>query len=151
VRLDRVSRYRLTAASLQRALAAGFDQAQVAAFLTRQGGSALPIEVQGRLEDWVRQYRRVTLRHAVVLEPDDPAGLPELRRDIEGRSLRVTDLDGRTLLVEAAPSAIDALRAHLAGSRYAPRWGDAPVQTGPSRPAAPRPARATDRRDPDPD
>ena len=153
--LDRVSRYRLTAKSFQRALAAGFDQAQVTGFLSRQAGGDLPRPVRDRLDEWVRQYRRVTLRHAMVLEPDDPAALADLRREIEARGLRAAPLDGTRLLVEAAPAAIDALRAHLAASHYAPRWGDTdapggtPVAPSPATPSPPpgrdRPARPTRR------
>ncbi|HEV2109387.1 MAG TPA: helicase-associated domain-containing protein [Thermomicrobiales bacterium] len=123
-RLDRVCRYRLTAATLGRALAAGFDQQQVATFLTRQSGASLPDAVTNQLGAWTRQYRRIVLRHAVVIEPDDPATLPALRKHAASMGLTIRDLDHRRLLVEAAPAVIEQLRARIAGAGYAPLWTD---------------------------
>jgi hypothetical protein len=71
--LGRESRFRLTEASVGRALAAGFDAGQIDSFLERQGGTPLAGNVAQRLETWSRSLRRVRVRRAVVLQPDDPA------------------------------------------------------------------------------
>jgi hypothetical protein len=130
--LGQVSRYRLSAESMRRALAAGFDLAQVTAFLTRQSGRPLPPALAEQLAAWARGYRRVRIRRALLLTPDDPAALPELRRLAAEAGFAVRDGDGQTLIVESAvegeAEAVvgTLLRAH----GYAPR-----VEAGPQAPA----------------
>lgn len=67
--------YRLTEAALARALNAGFDLAQVESFLTRQATTALPAALEDRLRAWARGVRRVRVRRALLLAPDDAADL----------------------------------------------------------------------------
>lgn len=142
-RLERVARYRLSAGSLARALAAGFDVAQVAAFLTRQGRT-LPPAVAVRLEEWARGYGRVRLRRAVVLSPDDPAALSQLRLLVVEAGLVARPLDGDALLLELpAGDGNDgddpelAVLALLRDRGYAPQWARAAP--------LPRPTGGTDR------
>src|SRR5262249_35241217 len=81
--LDRVSVYRLTEDSVGRALAAGFETRQIASFLAAQAGVPVSPELERRLQEWARGFRRVRLRRAVVVSPDDPALVEELREVIE--------------------------------------------------------------------
>ncbi len=67
------SRYRLTETSVGRALGAGFDLGQVTSFLERQSGANAPGPLLERLAGWARGVRRVKVRQAVVLQPDDAA------------------------------------------------------------------------------
>jgi hypothetical protein len=123
-RLDRICEYRLTAATLGRALAAGFDQQQVTTFLTRQSGTGLPAHLAEQIEAWTRQFRRIVLRHAVVIEPDDPATLTAVQQQVANLSLAATQLDNRRLLIEATPEAIEELRTRIASAGYAPLWAN---------------------------
>lgn len=77
--LGQPSVYRLSAASIRRALAAGFELEHVTAFLTRQGGVPLPEEVLADLATWTTGYRRVRVQPAFILTPDDPASLDTVR------------------------------------------------------------------------
>ena len=69
--LDRVSTYTLTAEALIRGLAHNLDLAQITGFLERANGAPLPQNVLYTLAEWDRGYRRVWLRRAVVLVPEE--------------------------------------------------------------------------------
>jgi hypothetical protein len=130
-RLDRVSRYRLSEEGMARALASGFDLAQVTAFLTRQSGAPLPAEVTIQLETWARGYRRVRLRRALLLTPDEGASRADLETALSGTNARLRHLDDDTLLVEldGAPSPDDdsfaTLLAALRTAGFTPHWTEA--------------------------
>lgn len=135
--LGRVSRYRLSADGLERALAAGFDLDQVTTFLVRQGGTPLPPSVAERLGEWARGYRRVRLRRAVLLAPDDPADVPELSRIAAEAGWPTRPLDG-SLLVEipaedgdAEAAVADLLRARGFAPHRATAFAGDPRQRSP--------------------
>lgn len=117
--LDRVCRYRLTEASFGRAMAAGFDQEQVATFLSRQGGATLPPPVVERLTAWTRQYRRVRLHHAVVVEPDDARAVETLRRIALTAGAEVRSLGERELLIVLPAGEEEALLDAIESAGYA--------------------------------
>lgn len=71
VALRPAPRYALSADSLRRALEAGFDATQVVAFLERQGGGPLPTALADLFATWQRTVRRVRVRSALLLTPDD--------------------------------------------------------------------------------
>jgi len=134
--LDRVSRYRLSPASLARALAAGFDLEQVTTFLTRQSGQPLPTAVADTLQEWARGYRRVRLRRAVVVAPDDPETVPAIERLLTERGFPVSRLAGTGLLVEGRGDGADleaSVSTRLREAGYAPQ----PAAGSTPRPAPP--------------
>ncbi len=98
--LGETSRYRLSPDSLARALSAGFDLEQITAFVSRQSGEPLPPDLAAQLEAWTRGYRRVRVRRAFMLTPDDQGAVEDLKRalTLAGGSLQGVG-DGR-LLVE---------------------------------------------------
>ncbi len=141
--LGPTSRYRLSAPSLARALAAGFDLGQVTAFLERQAGQPLPPPLAETLADWARGYRRVRLRPAVVVAPDDHQALPAIARWLSERAFDVRELGGGELLVEAPAAAGDpeaAVLTRLREGGYAPNRRSAPPAGAAGRSAETRPS-----------
>lgn len=125
-RLDRVATYRLTEDSVGRALAAGFETRQIVSFLAAQAAAPVPSELERLLQAWTRGFRRVRLRRAVVITPDDPGLLGELRAEIERQGMAVQPSGDGGLLV-LLPAAFDddretALPAVLRGAGFAPQW-----------------------------
>ena len=125
-RLDRVSTYRLSRESLARALAAGFDLAQVVGFLAGQAGGPLPAEVTARLATWAHGYGRVRVGRAAVLTPDDPAALPDLLRVATAAGYPARPLGADALLVDLPPMGDhddpeEALLALLRAAGHAPQ------------------------------
>ena len=113
---SRESTVRLTEAALARALNAGFDLAQVTSFLTRQAGVALPVALEERLQAWARGVRRVRVRRALIVTPDDGADLDAVLAVARGQGWPAEPHgEGVILLLPsddpAATEAIAALRA----------------------------------------
>ena len=98
--LDRVSTYTLTAEALIRALSSNLDLAQVVGFLERANGGALPQTVAYTLAEWDRGYRRVWLRRAVVLVPEEGERGEPIAAALKDAGLEPEALpDGRLLLL----------------------------------------------------
>lgn len=74
--------WRIDEASVARALASGFEPAQVVTFLTDQAGTALPSDVTALVESSSRKVRRVRVGPAIVLHADDPATSAQLLLDL---------------------------------------------------------------------
>jgi hypothetical protein len=128
VALDRVATYQLTEASVGRALRAGFETRQIATFLTTQSGSALPDEIEQHLHAWSQGFRRVRLHQAVLITPDDPAGLDDLRATLTARGFSVQALDNALLIVGPASANPDdtgalAVQTALREAGFTPQWG----------------------------
>lgn len=133
VELAAVSRYRLSAESLTRALAAGFDLDHVTAFLTRQSHATLPDQVAKQLGAWARGYRRVRLHHAMLLTLDDATALKEIAQIAAAAGLTSQTLDPTTLLI-ALPGVASEQGTHdlierLREAGYAPSWGSLAATT----------------------
>jgi hypothetical protein len=129
VALNRVATYRLTDVSVGRALRAGFETRQIVTFLTTQSGSALPGEIDQQLVAWSRGFRRVRLRQAVVITPEDPAGIDDLRETLTTRGFSVQEVDNSLLVVVSTnpdDSGTLALRTVLREAGYSPQWGSSP-------------------------
>jgi len=103
--LGETSRYRLSPDSLARALGAGFDLEQVTAFLARQSGEPIPPELGAQLEAWTRGYRRVRLRRAFALTPDDLGSVDDIERAVALAGGVLQTLGDGRLLVEMPDAA----------------------------------------------
>ena len=128
-RLDRVCVYRLTRESVALGLAAGLTVERMAGFLEEHGGVALPQNVAYQVAEWAREYRRVRLRRAVLLEPDDPAGLDDLWQALRAAGLRVERLGPERLIVfvGAEDGSADRIDELLRARDQTPYWpGGAP-------------------------
>lgn len=128
VALDRVATYQLTETSVGRALRAGFEIRQIATFLTTQSGGALPGEIEQQLTAWSQGFRRVRMRQAVIVTPDDPAGLDDLRAILTTRGFNVQVLDNSLLIVVTASTnpedaGVLAVQTALREAGFAPQWG----------------------------
>ena len=118
--LDRVSVYRITAASLRRALRRGLAFDQVVRFLEGRTGGPLPDATRATLEDWVRVVRRVVLERAILLSADDPETAEEAIALARTHGATVQMLpDGRALI--RIPDG-DALPEWLTDADLTPVW-----------------------------
>ncbi|HET7095390.1 MAG TPA: helicase-associated domain-containing protein, partial [Thermomicrobiales bacterium] len=126
VALGPVCRFRLSAASLARALAAGFDPDQVVHFLRRQSGGALPPGLEERIAAWARGYRRIRLRRALLVAPDDAETRAAAAALLAAHGMTIRDLGDAGLLVEspAADTLDRAVETLLRADGFAPQWTD---------------------------
>jgi hypothetical protein len=124
--LDRVSTWALTAEALIRALASGLDLTQITGFLERQNGAPLPQNVAYTLNEWDRGYRRVWLRRAVLLVPDEGEESAPIADALKDAGLSPEVLaDGRIALVYDEPDAGE--RLYTAVARALRERGFAPL------------------------
>ena len=129
VSLGPISRYRLSPTSLTRALAAGFDLDQVTAFLVRQTGQPLPPLLVATLAEWAHGYRRVRLRAAILLQPDDQDALAALKQLFLKSGVIAHPLADGRLLIEAITPIADLeqfVTARLREAGYAPLSSPSP-------------------------
>lgn len=125
VRLDRVTIYRLTREGVEAGLAAGLTLERIVRFLEQEGGEPLPQSVAYALQEWVREYRRVRLRRALLLNPDDRASLDEIEAALRAAGLRVERLGGERLLVPLPADddeAAERVEATLRQLGRTPQW-----------------------------
>ena len=124
--LDRVSTYTLTAEALIRALSSNIDLEQIVAFLERANGGPLPQNVAYTLAEWDRGYRRVWLRRAVVLVPEEGEPSEPIAAALKEAGLDPDALpDGRMLLLFDEPDAGE--RLYTAANRALRERGFAPL------------------------
>jgi hypothetical protein len=136
--LDRVSTYVLSAESLIRALASGIDLSQITAFLDRQNGGPIPQNVAYTLAEWDRGYRRVWLRRAVVLVPEEGEESAPIVAALRDAGLEPELLpDGRITLIFDDPDAGE--RLYTAAHRALRERGFAPLADPHALPARRRP------------
>lgn len=102
--LSQVSSYRLSEAALNRALAAGFNLDQVIAFLEAQSGTSLPTPWLDQLTNWSRQYKRIRVRPAVILAPDDTTILGDLTHLLTENGYVTREFEPAAILVEMPAS-----------------------------------------------
>jgi hypothetical protein len=128
VDLGRQSHYRLTPGSLGAALAAGVELDQIVRFLERGSRQRLPKDLATNLTTWARGFRRVGMRRAVILRPDDSAERPVLIQSLAEAGWTAEPLGDLAVLVSLAPDAPDAdqgeeaLIATLREAGHAPQW-----------------------------
>jgi len=88
VSLEHIAQYRLTKASVTRAIQRGLHAEAIQAELERAAGGEIPQNVRYSLVEWERQARRVEVwQGATLLEVDDSALLDELFANAETRTL----------------------------------------------------------------
>lgn len=79
VRLEHIAQYRLSKASITRAVQLGLTSETIERILEQAAGGPIPQNVQYSLLEWERQARRIEIwRDASLLEVDDPGLLDEL-------------------------------------------------------------------------
>lgn len=127
VSLEHIAQYRLTRASVTRAIQMGLHADALRAILEQAAGGEIPQNVQYSLVEWERQARRVEVwQGATLLEVDDAALLDELLGDEA-----VKPLLGRRLaaqLVEVMPGKLEAVQHILWRRSYLPAFVAAPTQ-----------------------
>jgi hypothetical protein len=106
VSLDLVAHYRISRASITRALQRGIHVEDIVQQLEQATGSELPQNVRYSLAEWERQARRIEIwQNMTLLEVDDESSLDELLADEHSRTFF-----GRRL----APNLIEVLTNQLA-------------------------------------
>jgi Helicase conserved C-terminal domain len=136
--------YRLSEASLRRALDGGLSALEIAAFLRGRSPSGLPQNVEALIEDVGRRHGRLRVgRAALYLQADDQALLAQVAADRRLRGLRLTLLAPTVAVVQGADEAqvLDALRK----AGYMPGVEGQPAPAPPRRDArrhVPPPPRA---------
>jgi hypothetical protein len=88
IRLEHIAQYRLTKASVTRAIQSGLPAETIQQILEQASGGSIPQNVQYSLIEWERQARRIELwRDVTLLEVDDATLLDQLLADVETRNL----------------------------------------------------------------
>ncbi|GAC1625294.1 MAG: hypothetical protein NVS4B11_21110 [Ktedonobacteraceae bacterium] len=127
VSLEHIAQYRLTKASVTRAIQMGGHAEDIQALLEQASGGDVPQNVAYSLTEWERQARRIEVwRDATLLEVDESALLDDLFANEQTRPLL-----GRRLapcLVEVAPQQLSAIQAFLWQRDYLPSLVTAPTQ-----------------------
>jgi hypothetical protein len=129
VRLEHIAQYRLTRASVTRAIQMGMCVQEIQHVLQEfaGGNGEIPQNVQYSLVEWERQARRIEMwQHAALIEFDDAAQLDELFADIEARSLfrrRLTPV-----LAEVDAAQLDAVKQLMWQRHFLPALTPAPQQ-----------------------
>ncbi|HEY9855120.1 MAG TPA: helicase-associated domain-containing protein [Stenomitos sp.] len=79
LRADTLSRYRLSEASVQRAMELGWEVAELLDFLRHHSEADLPQNVQMTITDWAERYGRITFWDVFVMRVADRALAKELQ------------------------------------------------------------------------
>lgn len=128
MRLEQIAQYRLTKASVTRAVQMGLRAETIQQQLEQAAGGsiAIPQNISYSLVEWERQARRIELWPSVTLiEVDDPALLDELFDDQQARPLFGRRIAPR--LAEAKAEHLDALQTLLWQRAYLPALTSAPL------------------------
>lgn len=127
VSLEHIAQYRITKASVTRAIQMGLQVEDIQKVLEQAAGGEIPQNVQYSLVEWERQARRVEMRqHAILLEVDDATQLDALFANTETRTLLSRRLT--PLIAEVAIRHLPALQEVLWRSGYLPSVVSAPAQ-----------------------
>jgi len=128
ISLEHIAQYRITKASVTRAVQMGLHAENIQQALQEAAGEGgeLPQNVQYSLIEWERQARRIEVwKGATLLEVDDPLMLDQL---LAGESTRL--LFGRRLspvLVEVAPQHRGAVQEYFWQRDFLPALAPAPA------------------------
>jgi XPB/Ssl2-like helicase family protein len=129
IRLEHVAQYRLTKASVTRAIQAGFDAESIQQILEQAAGGPIPQNVQYSLVEWERQARRIELWSGItLLEVDNAALLDALFADVETRPLFGRRL--APLLAEVLTDQLPAVQEILWQQDYLPALISASLHDG---------------------
>ncbi len=127
VSLEHIAQYRITKASVTRAIQTGLHAQDITAIVEQASGGNVPQNVQYSLVEWERQARRIEMwSNATLLEVDESALLDELFANEQLRPML-----GRRLgpcLTEVLPEHLAAIQTFLWQRDYLPSLVDAPTQ-----------------------
>jgi hypothetical protein len=127
VSLEHIAQYRVTKASITRAIQRGSHAGQIQEILEQAAGGDIPQNVRYSLMEWERQARRIEIwQEAILLEVDEEALLDDLFAHEETHKLFKRRLAPR--LVEVAPQHIEAVQSLLWQRNYLPALSAAPAQ-----------------------
>lgn len=131
ISLEHIAQYRLTKASVSRAIQMGLHTEQIQAILTQAAGGEIPQNVSYSLSEWERQARRVEIwPEATLLEVDDESVLDALLTMPEMRNLFKRRLSPR--LVEVQPQQLPIVQELLWRHYHLPALSSAPTLDGAS-------------------
>lgn len=99
VDLGRESHYRLTAETVNTALASGIEREQIVTFLERGSRQPLPPALAARLASWARAQQRVGLRRTILLTLDEPSAQKSLQDALHLRGWKAEPHGAGSLLV----------------------------------------------------
>jgi XPB/Ssl2-like helicase family protein len=129
LRLELIAQYRLTKASVTRAIQTGLHAETIQQTLEQAAGGPIPQNVQYSLVEWERQARRIELwRGVTLLEVDDAALLDALFADAETRPLFGRRL--APLLAEVVTDQWSAVQEILWQQDYLPALVSASMHDG---------------------
>ncbi len=130
LRLEHIAQYRLSRASVTRAIQAGMHAHTIAQVLEKAAETQIPQNVQYSLMEWERQARRIELwRDTTLLEVDDAALLDALFANENTRPMLSRRL--APLLAEVLPHHLSAIQEALWQRDYLPALASAPVPDSP--------------------
>ncbi len=138
VSLEHIAQYRITRASVTRAIQRGLSLEDIRAPLIDAAEGGIPQNVDYSLSEWERQARRIELwPAATLLEVDEPALLDTLLADAQARSLlgrrlspcQVEVLPGKLAALHVLlwqrdylPASTTSTSEETASSTYQPQW-----------------------------
>ena len=124
--LEHIAQYRLSRASVTRAIQVGLHVNAIQEILEQAAGGEIPQNVRYSLIEWERQARRIELwRGVTLLEVDDATLLDTLFDDEETRPLMGRRL--APLLAEVATDQLSSIQEILWQHNYLPALVSAPV------------------------
>ncbi|HYL44365.1 MAG TPA: helicase-associated domain-containing protein [Ktedonobacteraceae bacterium] len=128
VGLEHIAQYRMTKASIMRAIQLGLQAETIQQILTEAaGGVEIPQNVQYSLIEWERQARRIELwQDVALLEVEDPALLDLLFTDEQAQAWLKRRLS--PVLAEVAQEQLPAIQRILWQRNYLPALTAAPAQ-----------------------
>ncbi|HXX77349.1 MAG TPA: helicase-associated domain-containing protein, partial [Ktedonobacteraceae bacterium] len=119
IRLEHIAQYRLSKASVTRAIQSGLQTESILRILEQTAGVPIPQNIQYSLMEWERQARRIELwRGVTLLEVDDAALLDQLLANTDTRNLFGRRLG--PLLVEVLTDQLPIIQELLWQKDYLP-------------------------------
>lgn len=129
IRLEHIAQYRLTRASVTRAIQMGLHADTIQQMLEQAAGSAIPQNVHYSLLEWERQARRIELwRDVTLIEVDDAALLDALFANEDIRALFGRRL--APLIAEVVTDHLSTVQEILWQQDFLPALVSAPAHDG---------------------
>lgn len=127
INLEHIAQYRLTKASVTRAIQKGLHAEDIQGTLERAAGGEIPQNVRYSVVEWERQARRIEIwQKVILLEVDDELLLDDLFANQETRQYFRRRLSPR--LVEVVTQHLAAVQQLLWQRDYLPALSAAPAQ-----------------------